>query len=50
MTQGSLIEEFVAIVGAENVLTEADAEAPYLLDWRGRYRGKALCVVRPSTT
>ena len=50
MTQGSLIEELAAIVGAENVLTEPDDTAPYLLDWRGRYRGTARCVVRPSTT
>lgn len=24
--------------------------APYLGDWRGRYRGSALCVVRPGST
>jgi FAD/FMN-containing dehydrogenase len=37
------------IVGASNVLTGADA-APWLVDWRERYRGQALAVVRPDTT
>ncbi|MGH8153370.1 MAG: FAD-binding oxidoreductase, partial [Rhodanobacteraceae bacterium] len=38
-----------AAVGASHVLTGADAES-YSLDWRERYRGCALCVVRPGTT
>lgn len=38
-----------AAVGATHVLTGADAE-PYAVDWRGRYRGKALAVVRPGST
>ncbi len=37
------------VVGAANVLTGADA-APYLTDWRERYSGKALAVVRPAST
>ena len=35
-----------AIVGAEQVLTTVADTAPYLSDWRGRYRGAARCVVR----
>jgi FAD/FMN-containing dehydrogenase len=35
-------------VGAANVLTDGDLSA-YELDWRKRYRGKALAVVRPGT-
>ncbi len=50
MSQANLIEQLVAIVGAANVLTAADAMFPYLGDWRGRYRGAARCVVRPGTT
>ncbi|HEU0199434.1 MAG TPA: FAD-binding oxidoreductase [Burkholderiaceae bacterium] len=38
-----------AIVGAANVLTDAADKAPYLIDWRQRYRGAALAVVRPGT-
>lgn len=37
-------------VGETHVLVDADAMAPYLLDWRGRYRGTARAVVRPSET
>lgn len=38
-----------AVVGEANVLTGADA-APYLTDWRERYSGQALAVVRPGST
>jgi FAD/FMN-containing dehydrogenase len=44
--------EFLArcrgIVGDGHVLTQADAMAPYLTDWRGRFTGKALAVLRPG--
>ncbi|WP_159991784.1 FAD-binding oxidoreductase [Pelistega ratti] len=43
----SLIPLLNDIVGAEHVLTGDDATA-YLSDWRGRYTGKALAVVRPE--
>jgi len=46
----ALIEELSGIVGAAQVLVEAQDCAPYLTDWRGRYSGKALCVVRPGDT
>lgn len=38
-----------ACVGAAQVLTGADAQT-YAVDWRERYRGTALAVVRPATT
>ncbi|MDE2140264.1 MAG: FAD-binding oxidoreductase [Gammaproteobacteria bacterium] len=38
-----------ATVGAAQVLTGADAQT-YAVDWRERYRGKPLAVVRPATT
>jgi FAD/FMN-containing dehydrogenase len=37
------------VVGQAHVLTEGDLSA-WELDWRKRYRGKALAVVRPGTT
>jgi D-lactate dehydrogenase (cytochrome) len=46
----STIEELQSIVGADHVLTEADAVAPFLVDWRRRYVGRALAVVLPATT
>ncbi len=50
MSQHSLIEHLVAIVGSDNVLTAANDMAPHLIDWRGRYHGAACCVVRPAST
>ncbi len=45
-----LLAEFAAIVGPANVLSDARDTSPYLTDWRGRYSGNALCVVRPGNT
>lgn len=42
-----LLAELQDIVGVEHVLRGDDA-TPYLTDWRGRYSGKALAVVRPA--
>lgn len=50
MSDASLLEQLVAIVGADNVVTAEAEMAPHLVDWRGRYRGAARCVVRPATT
>lgn len=44
-----MLEELAKIVGSTNVLTGEAAE-PYLVDWRGRYRGTAQAVVRPGNT
>ncbi len=45
----ALLDALRAAVGAVNVLTEGDLTA-WELDWRRRYRGKALAVVRPGST
>lgn len=44
-----LIAQLGQIVGAAQVLTAPADLAPYLTDWRGRYRGAARCVVRPGS-
>ena len=36
------------VVGPDYVLTDAADCAPYLTDWRGRFTGRALAVLRPS--
>jgi FAD/FMN-containing dehydrogenase len=46
----AFIEQLRAIVGAAHVLTADADRAAYELDWRGRYKGRALCVVRPGST
>ena len=43
------LDSLRAAVGEPHVLIGADA-APYLADWRGRYSGRALAVVRPAST
>ncbi len=45
-----LAGQLADIVGAANVLVDAADTAPFLSDWRGRYRGAAQCVVRPGNT
>ncbi|MEI2416971.1 FAD-binding oxidoreductase [Orrella sp. JC864] len=35
------------LLGAQHVLAGSDAD-PYLVDWRGRYTGRALAVARPA--
>lgn len=44
----ALLESLRAIVGDAHVLTESAATADYATDWRGRYHGQALAVVRPA--
>ncbi|MBI5948758.1 MAG: FAD-binding oxidoreductase [Chloroflexi bacterium] len=39
-----------AIVGAANVLTDADLRATYETDWTRRFTGSARLVVRPAST
>jgi len=45
-----LLDTLREVVGETHVLTQPDDCAPFELDWRGRYRGKARCVVRPADT
>ncbi|MCK9513652.1 MAG: FAD-binding oxidoreductase [Pigmentiphaga sp.] len=45
----NLLDALQQILGASHVLTGADAE-PYLTDWRRRYTGRAVAVVRPGDT
>ena len=39
-----------SIVGPKGFVTEATDLAPYLLDWRGQYKGNSSLVLRPTTT
>lgn len=44
----SIINELESLLGVGHVLT-GEAAAPFLVDWRNRYQGRALAVVRPGT-
>ena len=46
----SLLTRLREIVGTAHVLTDAHDTAAYTTDWRGRYHGQALAVVRPANT
>ena len=46
----SVLETFAAIVGARHLLTGAEDLAPYLVEERGLFHGRALAVARPGST
>ena len=46
----NIITELASIVGNCYALTAEEDTAPYLMDWRRRYTGKALAVLLPSNT
>jgi FAD/FMN-containing dehydrogenase len=45
-----LIDSLRTTLGAAHVLTDPFDIAPYCTDWRGRYSGQPLCVVKPANT
>jgi FAD/FMN-containing dehydrogenase len=45
-----MLSEFQNALGENAVLSDPSDMQPYLREWRGLYQGKALAVVRPSTT
>ena len=47
---GSLLDELAALVGDHHVIASNRDQEPYVVDWRGRYRGRALAVVKPGST
>src|SRR5947209_12021208 len=46
----SFIEEIQAIVGPAGLITLPQEVAPYASDWRKRYLGRPLAVVKPAST
>jgi FAD/FMN-containing dehydrogenase len=48
VTGNGVVSDLVAAVGERHVLVEDDVRAPFEVDWTGRYRGRALAVVRPA--
>ena len=45
----NLVERLRAIVGDRGVVSESE-RAPYEVDWRDAYHGRAAAVVRPAST
>jgi D-lactate dehydrogenase (cytochrome) len=50
MNGTQLVAHFARIVGDKHALTDAVDIAAYATDWRKRYEGAPLAVVRPGTT
>jgi FAD/FMN-containing dehydrogenase len=50
MQQDPAVTQLAAIVGDKYAIADPAEMAPYLVEWRGLYRGKARCVVRPGST
>jgi FAD/FMN-containing dehydrogenase len=44
-----ILSELTALIGERHVLTGTDM-ASHLVEWRGLYKGSALCVVKPGST
>lgn len=49
MSSDSFLSRLAEVVGAAHVITAEAEVAPYVSDWRGRYRGRARAVVRPGS-
>ena len=45
----SLLDELAALVGDRHVIGSDGDQEPYVVDWRGRYHGRARAVVKAAT-
>jgi FAD/FMN-containing dehydrogenase len=45
-----ILAGLAGIVGDNHVIDAAGDQEPFVVDWRGRYRGRAVAVVRPGST
>ncbi len=45
----ALIARFAALVGPAGAITDPEAMAPHLVEWRDRYRGRTPLVLKPGT-
>jgi FAD/FMN-containing dehydrogenase len=50
MPSRDTLDALVRIVGEEHAIRDADGMAPYLVEWRDRYHGKAALVLKPGDT
>lgn len=50
MSDAVFLDRLSALLGPKGFTREPEAMAPWLTDWRGRYRGSALAMVAPAST
>ncbi|MEE4155386.1 MAG: FAD-binding oxidoreductase [Erythrobacter sp.] len=48
--RAAFLEAARALLGEKGLTRDADAMAPWLTDWRGRYHGAALALASPAST
>lgn len=48
--ENGIITKLTEIVGRIHVITDPAQQLTYLTDWRGRYEGQAIAIVKPQTT
>ena len=48
--QATLVDQVASRFGAKSVVTDADAIAPWTVDWRGRWQGSAPAMLQPAAT
>ncbi|MEA3155761.1 MAG: hypothetical protein QOK44_3350 [Betaproteobacteria bacterium] len=46
----SVVARIADVVGPQGLITDPADMEPYIVDWRGVYRGTTIAVVRPATT
>lgn len=49
-TAGEFLARLAAIVGPRGLITDPRETEPYVVDWRGIFRGTTSAVVRPAST
>ncbi|MGQ2931432.1 MAG: FAD-binding oxidoreductase, partial [Sphingopyxis sp.] len=45
-----LLAQLAALLGPKGFATDDDSLAPWLIDWRGKYHGRAAAMLSPATT
>ena len=45
-----IITKIKAIIGSKNILLDEAEKNKYLSEWRGRYQGKALAIIKPNSS
>src|SRR3546814_10153473 len=45
-----LLDRLQALLGDKGFSDDADAMAPWLTDWRGKYHGRVAAMLSPATT
>ena len=49
-SRSAFLDALAAELPPGAIVTDPDAIAPWLVDWRGRYRGRAIALAEPRTT